>query len=254
MKSLIRSASNETSRPALSLSKQRALVRRSAMMVALLLTGATIVPVGAAPHTWINFRRGQPTPPNLTITQSTILNGAADPAFAVQLVPNTPGVVGRAIITRPANVPAHNFKFFGASFAAMMLEGTGADGFSFNYGPNENVYNNTFYEDGTSQGLAISFDCRRDANRYPDQCNIYYNGALVGSYGLDLWDGTFSNQYLIMQISYTASGLSVKVLTVHWFTGAVLVDDTVASNLVIPNWDPRADWKFFYAARNGGAY
>ena len=186
-------------------------------------------------------------------TETAVLNPASDPSFVVRLIESNAGQLGRAIITRPAGVPQHNFKFFYASFSALMYNGNGADGFSFNYGPNENSYINGAYEDGTTSGLAISFDCRRDVGRYPDQCNISYNGVLLRSYGLDLWDGGFANQNLFFQIAYGPNGLDVIVQTRRFLNGELLVNDLVASNLAIPNWRPLSTWKFFFAGRTGAS-
>ena len=225
--------------------------------MAAAVTGLALVSPGvravAAPHTWISFQRGQPAPANLTLLNSALLNPTADPAFAIQLVAATASVQGRAVVTRPGGVPVHPFQDFSASFTALMIGGNGADGFSFNYGPNENTYINGAFEDGTSLGLGISFDCRRDIGRYPDQCNIHYNGVLLRSYGLDLWDAGFADQNLFVLVSYNTSGLHVTVQTRRWYNSTVLINDVVAANLVVPGWAPESNWKFFFASRNGAS-
>jgi len=221
------------------------------LAMALILAFSAGITAQAAPHPWLNLARGNVTPSYVTLDGNAIRDPASDPAYAVRLVESgVQNVDGHLVVNRPAGVPSHPFRYFNASFNFLMFGGTGADGFSFNYGPDSNNYFEGQEEIGTSAGLAVAFRINRPSGA-SDRVQVYYDDPRVSTLNVDIWDSTFSSQHGTAEISYGPTGLTVIVRIRQWFYGPVLQTYTVAQDLVIPGWNPLASWKFFMGARNG---
>jgi hypothetical protein len=227
------------------------LLRRFILTAAILLAATLGRNAFARTDTWVNlYSLSQGKPANVTFDGSAGLATDQPDNWPIRIVPATPGQAGRMIITRPAGVPAYGYKFFNAHFRFLMWGGNGADGMSFNYGPNENSYVSSTYENGTTSGLAISFDSYR-RTQFPEMIHVRWNGNIIASQGLDLWDQTWANQYTTVDASYSPSGLNVVVRQRRFSDYAVLQEVVLVKDYVISGWKPTPDWKFFFAGRTG---
>ncbi|MFM8360017.1 MAG: PA14 domain-containing protein, partial [Verrucomicrobiota bacterium] len=154
----------------------------------------------------------------------------------VQLTRNVGSQQGSLVLS-PDGVPGPGLD---VAFELYIGDGSGADGFSFNYGV---LPHGSFGEQGAGAGLRVQFDTYPNgwAEGFDDEANTvevwYANTRLAKVPGVTLRTAS----HVPVRIRHDAAGLRVE------HNGVTLVE-----NLLIPGWNPQPGWRLGWGARTGG--
>ncbi len=166
-----------------------------------------------------------------------LLGNASANQGEVQLTPNTWSQLG-AMILAPSEVAG---PLLDVSFDLYVGGGSGADGFSFNFG---DLAGNAFGEQGAGSGLRVQFDTWNNSSvdGFDDEANTievwHANTRIAKAANVTLRTASF----VPVRIQHDGTGLTVT------HNGVVIFE-----NLEVPGWNPQPGWRLGWGARTGVA-
>lgn len=124
-----------------------------------------------------DFNAGKPSEVNLYGTAAALATGGIGNSGMIKLTANSNNQQGSMVFDDlDGGKPISGFT---AAFKLMIGGGTGADGFSFSFGPD--LPRGPFGEEGAGNGLIISFDTRDNGNREAPAIDVRFGGVLIAS-------------------------------------------------------------------------
>ena len=180
----------------------------------------------------------------------------------IRLVDNQNALNGAMRIARPDWFPDQPLLSLDCTFDFLCFLGTGADGFSFNFGKIPDALPNTAdpLEAGYGGGLSVSFHYWTTNPTYGSgKVKVRWNGTYITEQPVDydLYDGGYEHKASRCHITVTPTSggqatMTVTVFFVDGITGATSNSKTIVDNKTI-TFNPAKDWEFGLAARTGGA-
>lgn len=129
--------------------------------------------------------------------------------------------------------PANSFR---AAFDLLIGNGSGADGFGFHYGPNNE---GEVYFEGDGTGLTVAFDTYSNPGETAPDISIRYEGVDLAVVRRTLRTGSF----VPVVIQVTSDGICTLYHNSELIAAAV-----------IPGWAPADNWDFALSANTGGLH
>ncbi len=173
------------------------------------------------------------------------------------LIPSTDrDKTGFVRFNRPSGLPRQALQSLDCSFDFLCYKGSGADGFSFNFGSMpDSMPSGDLISGGVGGGLVVSARYRKSNGNW-GQISVSWRGtALVSDIASDILDNNYEGKCMRCEVKVTPTGggqhsVTVKMSEVNGVTGNLDRTWVICENKTI-SFNPEASWGFGFAGQTG---